>query len=83
VYRVGAEDAATSVLVEPGRFGRPDLSPDGRWLLAGLVAPDGSLRLFAARVDGRPGEPRSIPLLGPSSAAVAGERPLPSVRVQP
>jgi hypothetical protein len=80
IYRVGAEDAATSMLVEPGRFGHPDLSPDGRWLLAGLVAPDGSVRLFAARADARPGEPRSIPVLGPSASSAAA---LPSVRVQP
>ena len=80
VFRVGAEDAASSMLVEPGRFGHPDLSPDGRWLLTGLVAPDGAVRLFAARADGRPGEPRSIPVLGPS----AGRAPeLPTVRVQP
>jgi hypothetical protein len=80
VFRVGAEDAASSMLAEPGRFGHPDLSPDGRWLLTGLVAPDGSVRLFAARADGRPGEPRSIPVLGPTAAT---EHQLPSVRVQP
>ncbi|HVU52676.1 MAG TPA: hypothetical protein VHL80_18475 [Polyangia bacterium] len=83
VLRVGAEDAASSMLVEPGRFGHPDLSPDGRWLLAGLVAPDGAVRLFAARADGRPGEPRSIPVLGPSPAPAAGAHGLPTVRVQP
>jgi hypothetical protein len=83
VYRVGAEDTPSSMLVEPGRFGVPDLSPDGRWLLTGLVAPDGSVRLYAARADGRPGEPRSIPLLGPTAAPAAREPALPSVRVQP
>ena len=85
VYRVGAEDAATSMLVEPGRFGHPDLSPDGRWLLTGLVAPDGAIRLFAARADGRPGEPRSIPLLAPAPllGPASGAHGLPSVRVQP
>src|SRR6185436_12835816 len=46
VFRVGAEDAATTMLNEPGRFGQPDLSPDGRWLLSGLIASDGSVRLF-------------------------------------
>jgi hypothetical protein len=80
VFRVGAEDAASSLLVEPGRFGHPDLTPDGHWLLAGLVAPDGSVRLYAARADGRPGEPRSIPMLG---ATGAGDHGLPTVRVQP
>ncbi len=83
VFRVGAEDAPSSMLVEPGRFGHPDLSPDGRWLLTGLVATDGSVRLFAARADGRPGEPRSIPVLGPSAAPAGGEHRLPTVRVQP
>jgi hypothetical protein len=82
VFRVGAEDAASSMLAEPGRFGHPDLSPDGRWLLTGLVEADGSVRLFAARADGRPGEPRSIPVLGPTPPA-GHEHELPSVRVQP
>jgi hypothetical protein len=79
VFRVGAEDAASSMLIEPGRFGMPDLTPDGRWLLAGLVAPDGSVRLYSARADGRPGEPRSIPIFAPG----AGGAGLPTVRVQP
>jgi hypothetical protein len=79
VFRVGAEDAASSMLIEPGRFGLPDLTPDGRWLLAGLVAPDRSVRLFSARADGRPGEPRSIPIFAPG----AGGAGLPTVRVQP
>ncbi|HVR02516.1 MAG TPA: hypothetical protein VMT47_10310 [Polyangia bacterium] len=83
VYRVGAEDAATSMLVEPGRFGHPDLSPEGRWLLAPLVGADGSTRLFAARADARPGEPRSIPLLGPCTKPAGREYALPFVRVQP
>jgi hypothetical protein len=86
VYRVGAEDAATTMLAQPsrlGRFGQPDLSPDGRWLLTGLIADDGSVRLFAARADGRPGEPRSIPLLGPSATPAGRAHQLPSVRVQP
>jgi hypothetical protein len=85
VFRVGAEDAASSMLVEPGRFGHADLSPDGRWLLTGLVEPDGAVRLFAARADGRPGEPKSIPVLGPTDTTPTsgGQHALPSVRVQP
>jgi hypothetical protein len=83
VLRVGAEDAATAMLSEPGRFGQPDLSPDGRWLLSGLIAADGSVRLFAARADGRPGEPRSIPILGPTPKPAGRDHQLPSVRVQP
>jgi hypothetical protein len=83
VYRVGAEEAAPAMLVEPGRFGHLDLSPEGRWLLAPLVGADGSTRLFAARADARPGEPRSIPLLGPCAKPAGREYALPSVRVQP
>ncbi len=83
VFRVGAEDAATPMLTEAGRFGQPDLSFDGRWLLTGLIAADGSVRLFAARADGRPGEPRSIPLLGPCAKPTGRDHQLPSVRVQP
>ncbi len=85
VFRVGAEDAAATMLSEPGRFGQPDLSPDGRWMLAPLVSPDGAVRLFAARADARPGVSQSIPLLGTSSTASSGrsaQRP-PSLRVQP
>ena len=77
---------ATTMLAQPsrvGRFGQPDLSPDGRWLLTGLIADDGSVRLFAARADGRPGEPRSIPLLGPCAKLAGLDHQLPSVRVQP
>jgi hypothetical protein len=80
---VGAEDAATSLLDELGRFGQPDLTPDGRWLLTGLIAADGSVRLFSARADGRPGEPRSIPLLGPCPRPAGRDYQLPSVRIQP
>jgi len=83
VYRVGAEDAATAMLGQPGRFGQPDLSPDGRWLLTGQVGADGAVRLFAARADGRPGPPRSIPLLGPTAKPAGRDYQLPSVRVQP
>jgi DNA-binding beta-propeller fold protein YncE len=83
VFRVGAEDAATAMLTEAGRFGQPDLSPDGRWLLTSLIAPDGSVRLFAARADARPGAPRSVPLLGPTPKPAGRDHQLPSVRVQP
>jgi WD40-like Beta Propeller Repeat len=81
VYRVGAEDAATAMLVEAGRFGAADLTPDGRWMLVPHVGDDGAVRLFAVRADGRPGAPRSIPMLGP--VARAGDHALPTVRVQP
>jgi hypothetical protein len=83
VFRVGAEDAATAMLSEAGRFGQPDLSPDGRWLLTSLIAADGSVRLFAARADARPGAPRAVPLLGPTAKPAGRDHQLPSVRVQP
>jgi hypothetical protein len=83
VYRVGAEDAATAMLAAPGRFGPADLSPDGRWLLVAHVAADGGVRLYAARADGRPGAPRSIPLLGPTANPAGRDHQLPMVRVQP
>jgi hypothetical protein len=83
IFRVGAEDAATAMLTEAGRFGQPDLSPDGRWLLTALIAPDGAVRLLAARADARPGAPRAIPLLGPTPRPIGRDHQLPSVRVQP
>jgi WD40 repeat protein len=83
VYRIGAEDAASTLLEAPGRFGQPDLSPDGRWLLAAQIAADGAVRLFAARADGRPGAPRSIPMLGPTAKPAGRDHQLPSVHVQP
>jgi hypothetical protein len=83
VFRVGAEDTAATMLSEPGHFGQPDLSPDGRWMLAPLVAPDGAVRLFAVRADARPGVPQSIPLLGPGASPARSARRAPSLRVQP
>jgi hypothetical protein len=83
VFRVGAEDAATSMLAEPGRFGQADLTPDGRWLLTAHIGDDGAVRLWATRADGRPGVPRSIPLLGPAPKPPGRDYQLPSVRVQP
>jgi IPT/TIG domain len=83
VYRIGAEDVASVLLEEPGRFGQPDLSPEGRWLLTGHIAADGAVRLFAARADGRAGPPRSIPLLGATAKPAGRDYQLPSVHVQP
>ena len=83
VLRIGAEDAATAMLTEPGRFGPPDLSPGGRWLLAGQVGADGAVRLYAARADGRPGASRSIPLFGPTAKPPGRDYRLPSLHVQP
>ncbi len=74
-------------VASPARFGRPDISPEGRWLLAPAAAPDGAVRVLAAAIDGRPapaGAARPVDAL----AAVAGEmppaaRPAPELRIQP
>jgi hypothetical protein len=85
VFRVGAEDAATIAIAAVGRLGMPDLSFDGRWLLAPVAAADGSVRVLSAAIDGRP-----APTPGPVEVvrASAGEvppagRPLPQLRIQP
>jgi hypothetical protein len=83
VFRVGAEDAATTMLSEHGSFGQPDLTPDGRWLMIAQIGDDGAVRLHAIRADGRAGGPRSIPLLGPTAKPAGRGYQLPSVRVQP
>ena len=48
------EDAATVAITALARLGLPDLSFDGRWLLAPALAADGSVRVLATAVDGRP-----------------------------
>ncbi len=85
VFRVGADDLPAVALTSAGRFGFPDLTTDGRWLLAPALATDGSVRILAAAVDGRP-----APVTRPVDviAAAAGElppasRPAPILRVQP
>jgi hypothetical protein len=85
VFRVGAEDIPTAVLTTAGRFGFADLTTDGRWLLAPAAGDDGSVRVLATAVDGRP-----APVTRPIDvvAAGAGEtppaaRPAPVLRVQP
>jgi hypothetical protein len=87
IFRVGAEDAATIAISSPARLGRPDLSPDGRWLLAPVAAPDGSVRILTAAIDGRPAPPdtaRPIDAIaaGPGEAPPAS-RPTPELRIQP
>ncbi|HXT96347.1 MAG TPA: IPT/TIG domain-containing protein [Polyangia bacterium] len=87
IFRVGAEDAATVTIASPSRLGRPDISPEGRWLLAPAAAPDGSVHVLAAAIDGRPAPPgaaRPVAVIG----AAAGElppaaRPAPELRIQP
>ncbi len=85
VFRVGVEDAATVAIAAVGRLGMPDLSFDGRWLLAPVAASDGSVRVLSAAVDGRPA-PATTPLdvvrAGPGDTAPV-DRPVPQLRIQP
>jgi hypothetical protein len=85
VFRVGVEDAATVAIAAVGRLGMPDLSFDGRWLLAPVAASDGSVRVLSAAVDGRP-SPATAPLdvvrAGTGDAAPV-DRPVPQLRIQP
>jgi IPT/TIG domain-containing protein len=85
VFRVGAEDAATVAITALGRLGMPDLSFDGRWLLAPVAAADGSVRVLSAAVDGRPAPapaPVDVIRAGPGESQ-PGARPLPQLRIQP
>ena len=87
IFRLDSEDAATVIVASPARVGRPDISPEGRWLLAPAAAPDGAVRVLAAAIDGRPapaGAARPVDALpalpgeGPPAA-----RPAPELRIQP
>jgi hypothetical protein len=86
VFRVGAEDAATAAIVTPGRLGLPDLTYDGRWLLAPALAADGSIRILAAAVDGRPASvpprPADVIAAAPKGLPPVARR-LPQLRIQP
>jgi len=85
VFRVGVEDAASVAIAAVGRLGRPDLSFDGRWLLAPVLASDGQVRVLSAAVDGRPAPspaPVDVVRAGPGEAPPAA-RPIPQLRIQP
>jgi hypothetical protein len=85
VYRVGVEDAAAVAIAAVGRLGMPDLSFDGRWLLAPVAASDGSVRVLCTAVDGRPAPapaPVDVVRAGAGEAAPAA-RPAPQLRIQP
>jgi hypothetical protein len=85
VFRVGVEDAAAVAIAAIGRLGMPDLSFDGRWLLAPVAAADGSVRLLATAADGRPAAtpaPLDVVRAGPGEA-VPAQRPAPQLRIQP
>jgi len=87
IFRVGAADEATAALASPERLGRPDVSPDGRWLLAPAAAQDGAVRVLPTVIDGRPAPAGAG---GPIDAVAAGAgelppavRPAPELRIQP
>ena len=85
VFRVGAEDAATVAIAAIGKLGMPDLSFDGRWLLAPVAAADGGVRVLSVAVDGRPAPtPAAVDVVraGAGEAPPAG-RALPQLRIQP
>jgi hypothetical protein len=85
VFRVGVEDVATVAIAAVGRVGMPDLSFDGRWLLAPVAGSDGAVRVLSTAVDGRPAPapaPVDVVKAAPGEAPPAA-RPLPQLRIQP
>jgi hypothetical protein len=87
VFSVGSEETASVALTGPDRFGRPDVTFDGRWLVAPAVAANGAVQVLAAAVDGRPAPAGSARPVGavpasPGEAAPAS-RPVPELRIQP
>jgi hypothetical protein len=88
LFAVGAEDTATALHTEPRSAfpGRPDVTPDGRWLMGPVVEGAGDVRLASAPADGRPGATSSVVVTslgtgaGPSASAAT---PLAEVRLQP
>jgi hypothetical protein len=85
VFRIGAEDIPSAVLSSGGRFGFPDLTTDGRWLMAPAAADDGSVRILSAAVDGRPAPvTKPVDVIAPGAGEASPEsRPAPVLRVQP
>ena len=85
VFRVGVDDAASLSITGVGHVGMPDLSFDGRWLLAPVAASEGSVRVLSAAVDGRPAPspaPLEVVRAGPGELPPRA-RPLPQLRIQP
>ncbi len=87
VFRIGAEDTAAEMAEASGSVGSPDVSPDGRWLMVGMVGGDGSFRILSVPADGRPGSSRTVEVIPQRTGAGGrprGEPPRPSdLRVQP
>ena len=88
VFRVGAEDAATVAIAAVGRLGMPDLSFDGRWLLApvaragrrGARAVGGRRRPAGARARARSTSSRAGPGEAPPGGAAAAAAAHPAVK---
>jgi len=87
IFAVGSEDAAAVALSGSDRFGRPDLTFEGRWLLAPAAVDDGSVRVLSAAADGRPAPPGSARPITAIPAGTGGTpaaaRPAPELRIQP
>jgi len=85
VFRVGVEDAATVAIAAIGKLGMPDLSFEGRWLLAPVATRDGAVRVLSAAVDGRPApSPAPVDVIRAAPGEVPpASRPLPQLRIQP
>jgi hypothetical protein len=87
LFAVGAEDIAVELFTAPRAAvpGRPDVTPDGRWLLGPVVAGAGEVRLAAAPADGRPGAATSLVVatLASGAAPAGAQPPLAEVRLQP
>lgn len=87
IFRVGPADEATVALASPARLGRPDISPDGRWLLAPAAAPDGAVHVLGAVIDGRPapaGAERPVDAVAPAAGELPpAVRPETELRIQP
>ena len=85
MFRVGSSDAATVAISALAHLGLPDLSFEGRWLLVPAMAADGSVRILATAVDGRPAPtPAPVDVLQATTGeGPAASRPAPLLRIQP
>jgi hypothetical protein len=90
LFAIGADDNATALFTEDrvAHLGRPDITPDGRWLVGPMMEGAGAIRLAAAPADGRPGA--TVSLVVGTGAPPAGMAdtpdtlpPLAQVRLQP
>jgi hypothetical protein len=85
LFAVGPSDNATPVFTEQNAAtpGRPDITPDGRWLVGPVVEGAGAIRLAAAPADGRPGATTSKVVANLEPQPAGGGAPTAEVRLQP